>query len=104
LKSKTKFDHVLHLYYNCFMSKSSVVQARMEPKLKAKAESIFHELGLNSAQAINIFYKQVELAGGLPFNVVVPNETTRQTFQKTDEGKDLVVCEDADDMFKKLGL
>jgi DNA-damage-inducible protein J len=59
---------------------------------------------LNSAQAINIFYKQVELAGGLPFNVVVPNETTRQTFQKTDEGKDLVVCEDADDMFKKLGL
>ena len=86
------------------MSKSSVVQARMEPKLKAKAESIFHELGLNSAQAINIFYKQVELVGGLPFNVVVPNETTRQTFQKTDEGKDLVVCEDADDMFKKLGL
>ena len=86
------------------MGKSSVVQARMEPKLKAKAESIFHELGLNSAHAINIFYKQVELAGGLPFNVVVPNEKTRQTFQKTDEGKDLVVCEDADDMFKKLGL
>ena len=66
------------------MSKSSIVQARMEPELKASAESIFRELGLNSAQAITIFYKQVELSGGLPFKVVVPNEKTRKTFQQTD--------------------
>ena len=50
-----------------------MVQARMEPELKANAESIFSDLGLNSAQAITIFYKQVELSGGLPFKVVVPN-------------------------------
>ena len=86
------------------MSKSSIVQARMEPELKASAESIFRELGLNSAQAITIFYKQVELSGGLPFRVVVPNEQTRKTFQQTDDGQDLTVCEDAQDMFKKLGL
>ena len=86
------------------MSKSSIVQARMEPELKASAESIFRELGLNSAQAITIFYKQVELSGGLPFKVVVPNEKTRKTFQQTDKGQDLTVCEDAQDMFKKLGL
>jgi len=86
------------------MSKTSMVQARMEPKLKEKAESIFRDLGLNSAQAITIFYKQVELSGGLPFKVVVPNERTRKTFQQTDEGKELTVCEDAQDMFKKLGL
>ena len=86
------------------MSKSSIVQARMEPELKASAESIFRELGLNSSQAISIFYKQVELCGGLPFKVVVPNEQTRKTFQQTDEEQDLTVCEDAQDMFKKLGL
>ena len=86
------------------MSKSSIVQARMEPELKASAESIFRELGLNSSQAISIFYKQVELSGGLPFKVVVPNEQTRKTFQQTDDGQDLTVCEDAQDMFKKLGL
>ena len=50
-----------------------MVQARMEPELKANAESIFSDLGLNSAQAITIFYKQVELSGCLPFKVVVPN-------------------------------
>ena len=86
------------------MSKSAMVQARVEPDLKNNAESIFRELGLNSAQAITMFYKQVELTGGLPFNVGVPNEKTRKTFESTDEGRDLIVCEDAQDMFEKLGL
>ena len=86
------------------MSKSAMVQARVEPDLKNNAESIFRELGLNSAQAITMFYKQVELTGGLPFNVVVPNEKTRKTFESTDEGRDLIVCEDAQDMFGKLGV
>tara|TARA_B100001057_G_scaffold39743_2_gene35737 strand:+ start:904 stop:1164 length:261 start_codon:yes stop_codon:yes gene_type:complete len=86
------------------MSKSAMVQARVEPDLKNNAESIFRELGLNSAQAITMFYKQVELTGGLPFNVVVPNDTTRKTFESTDEGQDLIVCEDAQDMFDKLGV
>ena len=81
-----------------------MVQARVEPDLKNNAESIFRELGLNSAQAITMFYKQVELTGGLSFNVVEPNEKTRKTFESTDEGKDLIVCEDAQDMFEKLGL
>ncbi len=81
-----------------------MVQARVEPDLKNNAESIFRELGLNSAQAITMFYKQVELTGGLPFNVVVPNDTTRKTFESTDEGQDLIVCEDAQDMFDKLGV
>ena len=81
-----------------------MVQARVEPEVKNKAESIIRELGLNSAQAITMFYKQVVLTGGLPFNVVVPNEKTRKTFESTDEGRDLIVCEDAQDMFEKLGL
>jgi len=51
-----------------------------------------------------LFYRQVELRNGLPFDVVIPNETTRRTFEDTDAGRNLVVCEDADDMFKKLAL
>ena len=48
--------------------------------------------------------KQVELRNGLPFEVVIPNDITRRTFSNTDTGKDLIVCEDADDMFRKLGI
>jgi DNA-damage-inducible protein J len=86
------------------MSKSAMVRARLEPELKTHAEAIFSRLGLNSTQAITIFYRQVELHQGLPFNVAVPSATTKQTFDATDEGRGLVVCKDADDMFKKLGI
>lgn len=86
------------------MSKTSTIRARIEPDLKDKAELIFRQLGLTTTQAITLFYKQVELKKGLPFDVAIPNETTRKTFSNTDAGRDLIICEDADDMFKKLDI
>jgi DNA-damage-inducible protein J len=86
------------------MSKTSTIRARIEPDLKSKAEYIFQQLGLTTTQAITLFYKQVELQKGLPFNVAIPNDTTRKTFSDTDAGRELIVCKDADDMFKKLGI
>ncbi|MBM9538535.1 type II toxin-antitoxin system RelB/DinJ family antitoxin [Desulfobulbus alkaliphilus] len=86
------------------MGKSSTVRARIEPDLKGKAEHIFQQLGLTTTQAITLFYKQVELKNGLPFDVIIPNEVTRKTFAETEAGRDLIICNDADDMFKKLGI
>jgi DNA-damage-inducible protein J len=86
------------------MNKTSTVRARIEPELKNKAEQVFRNLGLTTTQAITLFYRQVELRKGLPFDVVIPNETTRRTFSDTDAGRNLVMCEDADDMFRKLGI
>jgi len=86
------------------MSKTATVHARIEPKLKKQAEEILRRLGLNQTQAITLFYKQVELHDGLPFDIVIPNKTTIRTFQNTDAGRNLVVCEDVNDMFKKLGI
>lgn len=86
------------------MSKISTVRARIEPHLKDEAECVFHELGLSTTQAIRLFYYQVKLRHGLPFDVVIPNETTRKTFEDTDAGHNLVVCNDTNDMFEKLGI
>lgn len=86
------------------MKKSSTIRARMEPDLKDKAEYVFRKLGLTTTQALTLFYKQVELRNGLPFDVAIPNETTRRTLADTDSRRNLVVCEDAEDMFKKLGI
>jgi DNA-damage-inducible protein J len=86
------------------MSKNATVSARIAPDLKDRVEDIFRQLGLTTTQAITMFYKQVEQRNGLPFNLVLPNETTRRTFDDTDAGRDMIVCEDADDMFKKLGI
>ena len=86
------------------MSKSAMVRARIEPELKEHAERIFRELGLSVTQAITLFYRQVEMQNGLPFNVVIPTSETLETFRATDSGQDVIVCEDGNDMFKKLGI
>jgi len=86
------------------MSKTATVRARVEPRLKDEAERVFRELGLSTTQAITIFYRQVELRKGLPFEVTIPNEITRQTFEDTDAGQNLIICDNADDMFEKLGI
>ena len=84
------------------MPKTSTVHARIEPDLKNETEELFHELGLSVTQAITLFYKQVQMRKGLPFDVIIPNEATRRTFEDTDADRNLIVCEDADDMFNKL--
>lgn len=86
------------------MGKTASVRARIEPNLKKEAERVFQRLGLSPTQAITLFYHQVELRKGLPFNVVIPNQTTLKTFEDTDAGRGLIVCKDAADMFKKLGI
>ena len=86
------------------MSKTATIRARIEPGLKRQAENLFHKLGLSTTQAITLFYRQVGLRKGLPFNIVIPTETTRKTFEDTDAGRNLVICKDADDIFKKLGI
>lgn len=86
------------------MNKTATVRARLEPDLKVRAEGVFHKLGLNATQAITIFYRQVELRGGLPFDLAIPTTTTRRTLESTDAGRELVLCKDADDMFGRLGI
>ena len=86
------------------MSKTATVRARLEPELKERAEGVFHRLGLNATQAITLFYKQVELRDGLPFDLVIPTALTKRTFAHTDSGRDVVMCEDVYDLFKKLGV
>lgn len=86
------------------MPKSASINARIEPDLKEAAEAILKELGLNATQAITLFYTQIKINRGLPFLLRVPNETTRQTLDNTDLGKNLVYCRDAGDLLQRLKL
>ncbi|MCM1545772.1 MAG: type II toxin-antitoxin system RelB/DinJ family antitoxin [Clostridiales bacterium] len=56
------------------MARTTTVHARMDCELKENAEEILSQLGLTSSDAIKLFYKQVELNGGLPFEVKVPQK------------------------------
>ena len=45
-----------------------------------------------------------EKSSFLLFNMVIPNATTKATFNATDVNEDIVICENAEDMFDKLGI
>lgn len=51
------------------MHKTAMIRARIEPEIKEQAEAIFREIGLNASEAIGLFYHQVKLRQGLPFDV-----------------------------------
>ena len=54
------------------MAKTATVQARIDPALKEAVEDILAQMELTSSDAIKLFYKQVVLHGGLPFELKVP--------------------------------
>ena len=53
-------------------AKSANLYARIEPDVKEQAESILSALGIPASNAINMFYKQIILNRGLPFEVKIP--------------------------------
>lgn len=69
------------------MHKRATINTRIEPKLKAEAETILHQVGLTSAEAVRLFYKQVCYYKGLPFDVRIPNKETVKALRDADKGK-----------------
>lgn len=86
------------------MAKTAVVRARIEPKLKTDAEYILRELGLSPTEAVTLFYRQIQMRRGLPFEVRIPNEVTLKTFQDTDAGKNITHTQNKEDLFAKLEI
>lgn len=67
------------------MSKSANLYARIEPDVKEQAESILSALGIPVSGAINMFYKQIILQRGLPFEVKLPVSALVDASQLTEE-------------------
>ena len=55
------------------MAKSANLYARIEPEVKEQAEAILNALGISASNAITMFYKQIILRKGLPFEVKLPD-------------------------------
>ena len=51
--------------------KSANIYARIEPDIKKQAEDILSSLGLSASSAINLFYKQIILKKGIPFDITL---------------------------------
>ncbi|MCY3506535.1 MAG: type II toxin-antitoxin system RelB/DinJ family antitoxin [Chloroflexi bacterium] len=71
------------------MPKTAMIRARVEPELKREAEDLFLELGMSATEAITLFYRQVTMHRGLPFDVRIPNEETLEAVRDAREGRDI---------------
>ncbi|WP_374687520.1 type II toxin-antitoxin system RelB/DinJ family antitoxin [Promineifilum sp.] len=86
------------------MTKSSSVTARIEPDLKQSVEVIFDRLGLTTAQAITLFFRQVEMHQGLPFAVRVYNAETAAALEESQAHHSLPAYNELDGLFADLGI
>ena len=84
------------------MAKTATVRVSVDAKLKAQAEGVLKKLGLDSSDAIRLFYSQVALQKGLPFDVKLPNAATRRALRDAEKGKDLIRYESFEDFTKTV--
>ena len=57
--------------------------------IKAEANELFSELGIDMSSAVNIFSRQCILHGGLPFKVEVP-KFNAETLAAMQEARDIM--------------
>ena len=86
------------------MAKEATARARMDADLKEEAESILAECGLNATQGINLFYRQIVLNRGLPFDVRIPNGESRKAMREVETGEGLTRSGSADELFRDLDI
>lgn len=73
-------------------AKTETIRARVEPELKHEAEAILKALGLSATDAITMFYRQVTVHRGLPFDVRLPNAETVEALEQAETGEGLIKC------------
>lgn len=55
------------------MAKTANLTVRLEPEIKKQAEDILDKLGIPASSAVDMFYRQVILNKGLPFEAKLPD-------------------------------
>jgi len=83
------------------MPKDAVIRARTNKSLKIKVDKIFNQMGLTPSQALNLFYAQVALQNGLPFDVKIPNKQTVKAMDDTRKRKGKTF-ESVEELFEEL--
>lgn len=86
------------------MAKTTLITARLDPELKRATENILKQLGLTHTQAITMFYRQINMRRGLPFEVNIPNAETQQAIADAVNRQNTKSFETVDEAFKELGI
>jgi len=80
--------------------KTAAIHSRISPDIKERAEAILNQLGLSPTEAIRMFYTQITLRNGLPFEVEIPTSATVTAIEDSRTGNKLRKYSSADELFK----
>ncbi len=69
------------------MATTSMVHVRLNDKVKAKAEKALAAMGLSVSDAVRVLLVRVAAEQALPFDLRVPNTTTRAAMAELEAGK-----------------
>ena len=68
------------------LTKTDVVRARIETRVKKDAEGILKRLGVSHSAFINMSYRAVVEEGGIPFSLHLPNAETARVLRNARKG------------------
>lgn len=93
------------------MAKTETLHIRVNETVKANAEETLSMLGISLSEAVNMFLCQVNLTGGIPFDVKVPAperiivKNKEDLYQKLDEAENEIKSgnySSSDEVFGRL--
>ena len=86
------------------MAATEVVRARVDERLKKEATAILATMGLTVSDFVRIGLTRVVSEQGLPFEMRAPNRLTAETLARSERGEDVHQVENAEALFKDLGI
>lgn len=84
------------------MAKTAIIQARIDPEVKNKAQNILSHLNISMSEAISIFLTQITLNRGFPFDIKIPNDLTSETLLKSEKGEELHKTSSVNELIQEL--
>ncbi|MEW6237123.1 MAG: type II toxin-antitoxin system RelB/DinJ family antitoxin [Candidatus Omnitrophota bacterium] len=80
------------------------IRTLIDSDLKREAVKIFQQHGITEEEAIRMFYAQVNLLKGLPFNINIPNQETVESMKEGEKTENLPTFNRFSDLRKEIGI
>lgn len=84
------------------MPKDAYINARVDKRLKTRAEKVLSRVGISTTEAITMLLHQIVLRKGLPFDARIPNQETIAAMAELDRGAGEKFDGTAEELFDKV--
>ena len=84
------------------MPKNAYINARVDKRLKARAEKVLSQVGISTSDAVTMLLHQIVLRKGLPFEARIPSEETVAAMAELDRGAGESFDGTAEELLRKV--